>query len=87
MARTFDAVENASKPTPDNSISQALLADTMDRLPKNFSGARTIEMEQRESQLAFGPVPIWLFGDRIPKANPDTPQEIQKRKLVRCHRR
>lgn len=81
MARTFDAVENASKPTPDNSISQALLADTMDRLPKNFSGARTIEMEQRESQLAFGPVPIWLFGDRIPKANPDTPQEIQKKEV------
>ena len=82
MTRTFDRAENISRTAVNDSSSLALLTDSMENFPKGSSGAQTFKTEERECHLVFGPVPTWLVGDHAPKANPDTPQEVQKKEVT-----
>ncbi|MBX3136689.1 hypothetical protein KF707_10660 [Candidatus Obscuribacterales bacterium] len=96
MVRTFEAIENVSKPVQESSVSHLLLADTLDQVPRSIAGPQSSgqhsaqflqftpggddgKSSASESQLAIGPIPLWLLGDRIPGKNPDTPADARKK--------
>jgi hypothetical protein len=91
MVRTLDAAENGINTGKDDAVvGNLLFADSFDRLPKTFNGMPPAEQleknvtptklaeEPKETLLAMGPIPSFLFGDRIPK-KPETPKDIQKK--------